>query len=45
MKYWASGPMKTAILFSTGSTVLIPLLVQPSSFQWQASGMPTTQVI
>lgn len=30
--------MKIAILFSTGSTVLIPLLVQPSSFQWHSSG-------
>lgn len=30
--------MKIAVLFSTGSTVLTPLLVQPSSFQWHSSG-------
>ena len=37
-KLRASGLWKTAILFSTGRTVLIPLLVQPSSFQWHSSG-------
>lgn len=34
----ASGLMKIAALFSAGSPVLIPLLVQPSSFQWHSSG-------
>lgn len=38
IKLKASGLMKIATLFSTGSAVLIPSLVQPSSFQWHSSG-------
>lgn len=30
--------MKIAVLFAAGSPVLIPFLVQPSSFQWYSSG-------